>query len=111
MTSMRSLIKRKFSKDFVKKDSGPKIHIEASHSVTTAEHDTVIRSPKEDAKQQLRITKDDLRKDLLSDKKPDEGGYDPDAEMLDDLAKNMSKKIPSKRASIHSVNWSPSTGR
>ncbi|KAF3039169.1 hypothetical protein E8E12_005179 [Didymella heteroderae] len=110
MTSMRSLIKRKFSRDLAKKDSGLKIHIGASQNVTTIEQDTVVRISKEEAKQQLKITKDDLRKDLLSDKKPDEGGYDSDAEMLDDLAKNIGKKAPSKRASIHSVNWSPSTG-
>lgn len=108
---MRSLIKRKFSRDLAKKDSGLNIHIETTQKVTTIDQGTVVRTSKEEAKQQLRITKDDLRKDLLSNKKPDEGGYDSDAEMLDDLAKNMGKKIPSKRASIHSVNWSPSTGR
>lgn len=111
MTSMRSLIKRKFSRDFSKKDSGLKIHIEASQKVTTIDQDTVVTNPREEAKHQLKITKEDLRKDLLSDKNPDEGGYDPDAEMLDDFARNMSKKTPSKRASIHSVNWSPSTAR
>ncbi|KAF9693589.1 hypothetical protein EKO04_008180 [Ascochyta lentis] len=110
MTSMRSLIKRKFSRDLVRKDSGLKIHIEATQKVTTGDQDTVVRVSKDETKQQLRITKDDLRKDLLSDKKPDEGGYDSDAEMLDDFARNLGKKTPSKRASIHSVNWSPSTG-
>jgi hypothetical protein len=111
MTSMRSLIKRKFSRDLAKKDSGLQIHIEASQKVTTIDQDTVVRTSKEEAKQQLKITKHDLRKDLLSDKKPDEGGYDSDAEMLDDLARNIGKKSPSKRASIHSVNWSSSPGR
>ncbi|KZM20061.1 Nicotinamide-nucleotide adenylyltransferase [Ascochyta rabiei] len=110
MTSMRSLIKRKFSRDLVRKDSGLKIHIEATQKVTTGEQDTIVRTSKDEAKQQLKITKDDLRKDLLSDKKPDEGGYDSDAEMLDDFARNLGKKTPSKRASIHSVNWSPSIG-
>ncbi|KAF1926088.1 uncharacterized protein M421DRAFT_102707 [Didymella exigua CBS 183.55] len=110
MTSMRSLIKRKFSRDLAKKDSGLNIHIEVSQKVTTVDQDTVVRSSKEEAKEQLKITKEDLRKDLLSDKKPDEGGYDSDAEMLDDFARNMGKKTPSKRASIHSVNWSPSAG-
>lgn len=107
---MRSLIKRKFSRDLSKKDPGLKIHIEASQRVTTVDEDTVVIS-REEARKQLKITKDDLRKDLLSDKKPDEGGYDSDAEVLDDLAKNMGKKTPSKRASIHSVNWSPSAAR
>ena len=108
---MRSLMKRKFSRDLVKKESELKIHIDAAQKVTTIDLDTVVRNSKDEAKQQLRITKDDLRKDLLSDKKPDEGGYDSDAEMLDDLARNIGKKTPSKRASIHSVNWSPSPGR
>jgi hypothetical protein len=52
-----------------------------------------------------------LRKDLLSDKKPEEGGYDSDAEMLDDIAKNIGKKSPGKRPSIHSIDWNHSTGR
>lgn len=109
MTSMRSLIKRKFSKDMTKKDSGLKIHIEATQKVTTGDQDTVVRITNIDtAKQQLKLTKADLRKDLLSDKKPHEGGYDSDAEILDDMARNIGKKTPSKRASIHSVKWSPS---
>lgn len=111
MTSMHSLIKRKLSKDLTKKDSRLKILIEATQKVTTGDHGTVVRISKDEAKQQLKITKDDLHKDLLSDKKPYEGGYDSDAEMLDDLARNLGKKTPSKRVSIHSVNWSPSTGR
>jgi hypothetical protein len=111
MTSMRSLIQRKFSRDLTKKDSRLKILIEATQKVTTGDQGTIVKISKDDAKQQLKITKDDLRKDLLSDKKPDEGGYDSDAELLDDLAKNLGKKTPSKRASIHNVNWSPSAGR
>lgn len=108
---MRSLIKRKFSRDLTKKESGPKIHIEATQQVTTGDQDTVIRTTNDEAKLQFKITKADLRKDLLSDKKPDEGGYDPDAEMLDDIARNVGKKTPSKRASIHSVNWSAPNSR
>lgn len=88
-----------------------KTHIEASQRVTTSDQDTVVRTSKDEAKQQLNVTTHDLCKNLLSDKKPDEGGYDSDAEMLHDLARNVGKKTPSKRASIHSVNWSPSTGR
>ncbi|KAJ4347574.1 hypothetical protein N0V95_005311 [Ascochyta clinopodiicola] len=102
MTSMRSLIKRKFSRDLVRNGSGLNIHIEATQKVTVGDQDTVVRTSKDKAKQQLIITKQDLRKDLLSDKKPDEGGYDSDAEMLDDFARNLGKKTPSKRASIHS---------
>lgn len=111
MTSMRSLIKRKFSRDLTKKDSALKIHIEAAQNVVTSDQDTVVRAQGSEAKQGLKITKDDLRKDLLSTKRPDEGGYDSDAKILNVLARNAGKKIPSKRASIHSVHWSPSTGR
>lgn len=111
MTSMRSLIKRKFSRDLTKKNSALKIHIKAAQNVDMSDQDTVVRVPGTEANQQLRITKHDLRKDLLSTKRPDEGGYDSDAKMLDDLARDIGKKTPSKRASIHSVNWSPSTSR
>jgi hypothetical protein len=111
MTSMRSLLQRRFSRDLARKESGLKIHIEATQRVTKSNYDTVVKAPKDKAMQQLKITKEDLRKDLLSDKKPHEGGYDSDAQILDDLARNIGKKSPSKRASIHSVNWSPSTER
>src|SRR5690242_1762503 len=111
MASMRSLIKRKFSRDLTKKNSALKIHINAAQNVDMSDQDTVVRVPGIEANQRLKITKDDLRKDLLSTKKPDEGGYDSDAKMLDDLARDIGKKTPSKRASIHSVKWSPSTGR
>jgi hypothetical protein len=93
------------------KHPGLPIHIEATQKVTSRGQDTVVRTSTDKANQQLKITKDDLRKDLLSDKKPDEGGYDSDAEVLEDIAKNIGKKTPSKRPSIHSVDWSPSAGR
>ena len=105
------MIKRKFSRDLTKKNSALKIHINAAQNVDMSDQDTVVRVPGIEANQRLKITKDDLRKDLLSTKKPDEGGYDSDAKMLDDLARDIGKKTPSKRASIHSVKWSPSTGR
>jgi hypothetical protein len=111
MTSMRSIIRKKFSKDMPKRDS--KVFLEP-HPETRAnllEADTVIKHADEQSKQQLRVTKDDLRKDLLSDKRPDEGGYDSDAEVLDDVARNIGKKTPNKRPSIHSVDWAPSSGR
>ena len=72
---------------------------------------TVVKQLKDGTNQQLQITKDDLRKDLLSDKKPDEGGYDSDAEALDEIANNIGKKSPIKRASIHSIDWTTTTGR
>lgn len=112
MTSMRSLIRRKFSKELPKKAptvSSPHLHPRPRH--ITPAPGTVIKQLKNRTNQQLQITKDDLRKDLLSDKKPNEGGYDSDAEALDDIANNIGKKSPIKRPSIHSVDWATTTGR
>lgn len=107
MTSMRSILKRKFSKDLSRKPSTAS----AKKRAIKEEPATMLKHPQADQQRQLKVTKDDLRRDLLSDKKPAEGGYDPDAEVLDDVARNVGKKTPSKRPSIHSVDWSPSTGR
>ena len=108
MTSMRSIIRRKFSKDLT--NEAPDLVPARSNSIQS-EPGTVLRQTKDGPNLQLQITKEDLRKDLLSDKKPDEGGYDSDAEVLDDIAKNVGKKSPTKRPSIHSVDWTTSTGR
>ncbi|KAF7672465.1 hypothetical protein GT037_009496 [Alternaria burnsii] len=111
MTSMRSLIRRKFSKELPEKASGvSSAHTQPKQNSITSIPDTVVKQLK-DSNQQLRITKHDLRKDLLSDKKPDEGGYDSDAKVLDDIAKNIGKKPLSKRPSIRSVDWTTTTGR
>lgn len=110
MKSMRSLIRRKFSKDLVVKPSGcqaPPLSIEAGKCVP----DTVVKQPTGGPIPQLHFTKDDLKKNLLSDKRPDEGGYDSDAQMLDDIARNIGRRTPSKRPSIHSIEWTISTGR
>jgi hypothetical protein len=111
MTSMRSILRRKFSKDMPKKSSDASVRLPTAERPIDEEPDTVIKRSNEEPKQQLKVTKEDLRKDLLSDKKPAEGGYDSDAEVLDDVARNIGKKTPNKRPSIHSVDWSPSTGR
>jgi hypothetical protein len=111
MTSMRSILRRKFSKDMPKKASDASVRPQTAERSIKEEPDTVIKRSTEDPKQQPKVTKEDLRKDLLSDKKPAEGGYDSDAEVLDDVARNIGKKTPNKRPSIHSVDWSPSTGR
>lgn len=111
MTSMRSIIRKKFSKDITKRDSKASLDVQIGKRLGLHEADTVVKHANEQSKQQLRITKDDLRKDLLSDKMPNEGGYDSDAEVLDDIAKDMVKRTPSKRPSIHSVEWAPSSGR
>lgn len=107
---MRSIIRKKFSRDMSRKDSKTSLHQHKGKS-SSVEPDTVVRHAHEQSQHQLKVTKDDLRKDLLSDKKPDEGGYDSDAEVLDDVARNIGKKTPSKRPSIHSVDWAPSSGR
>jgi hypothetical protein len=111
MTSMRSILRRKFSKNMPKKSSDASVRPPTAERPIDEEPDTVIKRSNEEPKQQLKVTKEDLRKDLLSDKKPAEGGYDSDAEVLDDVARNIGKKTPNKRPSIHGVDWSPSTGR
>ncbi|KAF2117991.1 hypothetical protein BDV96DRAFT_611560 [Lophiotrema nucula] len=108
--SMQAFIKRKLSKDLSK---GPPPHFKdkgKKKAQSDAEPDTVIRIPRDGPNLQVRITKDDLRKDLLSDKKPQEGGYDSDAEVLDDIAKNIGRRSPSKRPSLHSIDWTSSPG-
>lgn len=80
-------------------------------NVAPPQADTVLKQSKDGPNVQLKIIKDNLRKDLLSDKKPDEGGYDSDAREFDDFAKNIAKRTPNKRPSIHSIEWTPSTRR
>ncbi|XP_014560832.1 hypothetical protein COCVIDRAFT_88097 [Bipolaris victoriae FI3] len=110
--SMRSMIKKKFSKDFHKKTpSTPTHHSDANETTPKSTPDTVIKLQKRGPKQQLQITKQDLRNNLLSNKKSHEGGYDSDAQVLDDVARNVGKRSPNKRPSIHSVDWVASHGR
>jgi hypothetical protein len=111
MTSMRSILRRKFSKDLTRKKSNTSTRPQTGQETINEQPDTVIKHLNEDPRQRLKVTKDDLRKDLLSDKKPAEGGYDSDAEVLDVVAKNIGKATPTKRPSIHSVDWAPSSGR
>ncbi|KAI8934040.1 hypothetical protein NX059_008808 [Plenodomus lindquistii] len=112
MSSMRSIIRRKFSRD----DSGHELVSQngfprMDDKTISEEPGTMVRQSRGRPDEQLKITKSNLRKDLLSDKKPDQGGYDPDAEMLDDIANRIGKKTSGKRPSIHSIDWTPSTGR
>ncbi|KAL5371119.1 hypothetical protein DPSP01_014477 [Paraphaeosphaeria sporulosa] len=109
MKSMRSLIRRKFSRDLAKKPSGDHILSKTAKDGETPGQGTVVKQQKGRHDVQVKITKDDLRKDLLSDKRSDEGGYDSDAQVLDDIARNIGKKTPNKRPSIHSIDWEPST--
>jgi hypothetical protein len=108
---MRSIIRKKFSKDISKRNSKASLDVQKAKKASHEEPDTVIKRANDQSKQLLKVTNDDLRKDLLSDKKPNEGGYDSDAQVLDDVARGMVKRTPSKRPSIHSVDWAPSSGR
>jgi hypothetical protein len=88
----------------------PDVQAHENHARST-EADTVIRTPKQGANLELHVTKTNLKRDLLSDKTAEEGGYDSDAEVLDDIAKKVGKKSPSERPSLHSIDWTPSSGR
>ncbi|KAF2709256.1 hypothetical protein K504DRAFT_476620 [Pleomassaria siparia CBS 279.74] len=111
MTSIHEFIRRKFSQDVLKTNSDTQLKESTpKKKPTNEEPNTVVKVPREGPNLQLKITKSDLRNHLLSDKKPDEGGYDPDAEMLDDIAKDIGKKTPSKRPSLHSIDWTSSPG-
>ncbi|KAF2261460.1 hypothetical protein CC78DRAFT_355595 [Lojkania enalia] len=109
--SVHAFLKRKLSINSPKTDTDqtPKSNGNQKDEIAS-DPDTVIKSPRDGPVLQLKLTKDDLRRDLFSDKKPAEGGYDSDAEVLDDVARNIGKKTPSKRPSVHSIDWTPSTG-
>jgi hypothetical protein len=112
MKSMHSIIRRKFSKDLSSRPSCSNVKLAGGKKcVQPSPGDTVLKQPNDGPNLQLKVTKDDLKRDLLSDKKPDEGGYDPDAAVLDDIVKDFGKKSPSKRPSVHSIEWTPSTTR
>jgi hypothetical protein len=109
--SVHSMIKRKFSKDLVKKPSSE--HARTGGGTRNAAGptpDIALAQSNGPPNLQLKLTKFDLKQNLLSNKEPHEGGYDPDAEVLDDIGKNVGKRAL-KRRSIHSIEWSPSTAR
>ncbi|KAF2742562.1 hypothetical protein M011DRAFT_481604 [Sporormia fimetaria CBS 119925] len=104
--SLRSLLGKKRSKEIKSKPSSVRSKKQPSKPFSSRlAPDTVLRTPNEGPNLQVKITKSDLRKDLLSDKCPEDGGYDPDAEVLDDAAKQVGRKCPSKRPSLHSIEW------
>ena len=112
MTSMRSIIRRKFSKDLASKDHIlTKAKPEVTDTIIMSKSRTVAKQLQHGPHQHLHIAQSDLRKDVLSNKASDQGGYDSDAKVLDDIARNISKKLPTKRPSIHSIDWTTSTGR
>ncbi|ORX94665.1 hypothetical protein BCR34DRAFT_219845 [Clohesyomyces aquaticus] len=109
--SVHALIKRRFSKDMPRTKSTAQLNDTPKNDREQTEApDTVIKVSRDVPNLQLKITKEDLRKDLFSNKKPEEGGYDSDAEVLDDIAKGFGKKTPNKRTSLHSIEWTPSPG-
>jgi hypothetical protein len=112
MKSMHSIIRRKFSKDLSSGPSSSNVKpAGGKKNVQPGPSDTVLKQPNDGPNLQLKVTKEDLKRDLLSNKKSDEGGYDSDAAVLDDIAKDLGKKSPSKRPSVRSIEWTPSTTR
>ncbi|OCL11825.1 hypothetical protein AOQ84DRAFT_422197 [Glonium stellatum] len=104
--SVQALIKKKLSRDLSKSRSSILTKGPPSHATgNEGDHGTVIKINRQGPNTDVKITKEDLRNDLLSDKKPEEGGYDPDAEVLDDIVKRLDRKTPTKRTSIHSIEW------
>ena len=97
--SVRALIKKKLSSDLLKSRSTIQAKGPASHTTGNENGQGAV----------IKITKEDLRNDLLSHKKPEEGGCDPDAEVLDDIVKRLERKIPTKKTSIHSIEWNTSS--
>lgn len=109
--SVQALIRKKLSKDLSKSTDTPTSkHPIANTGLGDDEPDTVVKVPRGGPNSQLKVTKDDLKRNLLSDKNTAEGGYDSDAEVLDDVARKVGKSA-SKRPSLHSIDWSSSPGK
>ncbi|RMZ66120.1 cytidylyltransferase [Pyrenophora seminiperda CCB06] len=111
--SMRSIIRPKFTKDFSNKPpiltrANAEVQDAAIMSTAGSTSGTVVKQ--HGMHRQLPIIDYDLRNNLSNDKTLEQGGYDSDAEVLDDIAKNISKKLPIKRPSIYSIDWTSSTG-
>ncbi len=112
MASMRSIIQRKFSKEYSKKDLVcSSKHTKTKTKVSKLEHSILPKKTHKAHNEQFSNIKTDLHNHLLSDKKASKGGYDSDAEVIDDMAKNFGKKIMGKRPSIHSIDWATSISR
>lgn len=112
VTSMRYIIKKKLSKGIYKKKSSTSAqHAPSRDNSPRTPPNTVIKQQKRASKHQLQITKEELRNNLLSNKRQNQGGYNPDAQVLNNATKNISRKSPGKRPSIHSVDWVTTPGR
>ncbi|USP76722.1 uncharacterized protein yc1106_03996 [Curvularia clavata] len=109
--SMRFIIKKKLSKDiYKKKSSSPVQHTPSRDNSPRTPPNTVIRQQKRASKHQIQITKEALRNNLLANKKPNQRGNDSDAQVLNNTARNIDRKSPGKRPSIHSVDWVTTPG-
>ncbi|KAF2018218.1 hypothetical protein BU24DRAFT_479598 [Aaosphaeria arxii CBS 175.79] len=106
--SVHALIKRKLSKDLSKLNLAGPSQGRASGKETDKAPDTVLRKPHDGPNLQLKITKEDLRRNLLTDKGRSEGGYDSDAEVLEGIARRIGRPV-SKRTSLHSIDWASKT--
>ncbi|KAF2204733.1 hypothetical protein GQ43DRAFT_478008 [Delitschia confertaspora ATCC 74209] len=109
--SIPNLVKRRLSKDCPR----PKSNLRSECTLfeddgNDVELGTVVKTPREGPNPHVQITKENLRNDLLSDKPPEEGGYDSDAEALEEIAMQIGKRSASKRPSVHSIEWTSSTG-
>lgn len=110
--SVHALIKRKMSRDLGRhKSMTPLKGADSTQPGHDDEPGTVVKTPNVGHHAHFKPTKEDLRKNLLSDKDPEEGGYDSDAKVLNDVAKQVGGKSPSKRPSVHDIQWSPSFER
>jgi hypothetical protein len=110
--SVHALIKRKMSKYLSRhKPSTPPKAADATQPAKNEELGTVVKTPNVGPHAHFKPTKEDLRRNLLSDKEPEEGGYDSDAKVLNDVAKQIGGKSPSKRPSVHDIQWTPSLAR
>lgn len=104
ITSVRNLLKGKSSKN----GSDLKTRNRASeHAVDAQELQTVVRNLV-GPKPLVNITGADIRNNLLSDGPPEEGGYDPDAELIQDAGPQV-RRTPSKRPSLRSIQWTSSS--
>ena len=108
--SVQALIKKKLSRDLSKSRSTLQAKGPASHTTGNENgQGTVIKISRQGLDTDVKVTKEDLRNDLLSHKKPGEDSYDPDAEVLGDIVKRLERKTPIKRTSIHNIEWNASS--
>lgn len=112
MTSMRSIIKRRFSKDLPKQSLAmDRVHSDTKTSSVAKEPDSIVRQPKIIQSQPPNIPRANLKTVLRSERNIHGSEYDADAVIIDDIGKRLEKKPLVSRPSIHSIDWTPSTNR